>query len=230
MVYMGERKENWWGRRKVCEKGKVWEKEAVEGDTGSKSGWEKTKSGRKSRALYGADKVRVWERKRKRECERERRVEGNCGYKEKRREGAWGKKGKRERETDIISQTACAGSPLPQHAAGSQVPCAAHSAVFQAFCFLRPAPHSIRSEIHVCLCSTEVLLKVPSWHITFKAFTVYDLGCRWGTLFRDESFPDTSHHGRELYKDPSSRLRICRYLEGDWNGLSWRKAKGIVPD
>ena len=63
----------------------------------------------------------------------------------------------------------------------------------------------------------------------FKAFTVHDLGCRWATLFRDEFFPDTSHHGRELYRDPSSWLRICRYLEGDWNGLSWRKAKGIVP-
>lgn len=140
------------------------------------------------------------------------------------------KEEKGERETDIISQnrlcreppsTACSRLPGPLWGSSCCVP---------GLCFLRPAPHSIRSEIHVCLCSTEVLLKVPSWHITFKAFTVYDLGCRWGTLFRDESFPDTSHHGRELYKDPSSWLRICRYLEGDWNGLSWRKAKGIVPD
>ena len=107
--------------------------------------------------------------------------------------------------------------PEPLSTALSKLPGLLGSSIccFPGFCFLRPAPHSIRSEIHPCLCPAEVLLKVPYWHFKFKAFTVHDLGCRWGTLFRDESFPDSSHHGRELYRDPSSWLRICRYLEGD---------------
>jgi len=107
--------------------------------------------------------------------------------------------------------------PEPLSAALSKLPGDLGSSIccVPGFCFLRPAPHSIRSEIHACLCPAEVLLKVPYWHFKFKAFTVHDLGCRWGMLFRDESFPDTSHHGRELYRDPSSWLRICRYLEGD---------------
>ena len=167
-----------------------------------------------------------------RECEREK-ADVNAREEETLREiEAIKRKGGKESEgkRGKMRETNRHNIPGPLPTASGKLPGLLGSSIccFPGFCFLRPAPRSVRSETHVCLCPTEVLLKVPHWHLKFKAFTVHDSGCRWGTCFRDESFPDTSHHGRELYRDPGSWLRICRYLEGGWNGLSWRKAKGIV--
>ena len=136
----------------------------------------------------------------------------------------------RDRQIDVISQDHVCTEPLST--VFSKLPGLLCSSVwfFPGFCFLRPDSHSIRSKIHVHLelCPTEVLLQVASWQIKFKAFTIYDLGCRCGALFRDESFHYTSCHYKEPFLLWGPQL-LGKEMQIFGRLPRWRKIKRIAP-